>query len=47
MDPEQRYRKQYSEIEVRPGDKAIRFRIGTDRNGVRTGSDKGGRNTRG
>ena len=39
MDPERRYRKRYSEIEVRLGDKEIRFRIGIDRNGVRTGSD--------
>ena len=38
-DPERRYRKRYSEIEVRLGDKVIRFRIGIDRNGVRTGSD--------
>ena len=38
-DPERRYRKRYSKIEVRLGDKEIRFRIGTDRNGVRTGSD--------
>ena len=42
MDPERRYRKRYSEIEVRRGDKRIRFRIGIDRNGVRTGSDKVG-----
>ena len=42
MDPERRYRKRYSEIEVRLGDKEIRFRIGIDRNGVRTGSDTSG-----
>ena len=40
-DLERRYRKRYSEIEVRRGDKEIRFRIRTDRNGVRTGSDNG------
>ena len=39
VDPERKYRKRYSEIEVRRGDKEIRFRIGTDRNGVRMGSD--------
>ena len=38
-DPERRYRKRYSEIGVRLGDEEIRFRIGIDRNGVRTGSD--------
>ena len=40
-DPERRYRKRHSEIEVRQGDKVIRFRIGIDWNGVRTGSDMG------
>ena len=29
---------------VRRRDKVIRFRIGTDQNGVRTGSDTGGEN---
>ena len=39
VDLERRYRKQYSEIGVRRRDKVIRFWIGTDWNGVRTGSD--------
>ena len=39
MGPEQRYWKRYSEIEVRWGKWVMGVRIGTDQNGVRTGSD--------
>ena len=37
--PEWRYRKWYSKIKARHGKWVIRVWIGSDRNGVRTGSD--------